>query len=59
MLKDLKVLNQSFLPVLDYTISYKPELGLALQRMVEAYNLLLVDQFTAYYKIESHKDSEI
>ena len=29
LLKDLKQLNQAFLPILDYTISFKPELGLA------------------------------
>ena len=27
--------------------------------MIEAYNLLLLDQFTAYYKVESFVDKEI
>lgn len=59
ILRDLKLLNAAFLPVLDYNISYKPELGLCLQRMIEAYNLLLLDQFSGYYKIESHQEQEI
>ena len=59
ILKDLKLLNGGFLPILDYTIAFKPELGLALQRLVESYNLLMLDQFTAYYKVETHKMAEI
>ena len=49
ILHDLKLLNSSFVYVLDYMIAFKPEIGLSLQRMIEAYNLLLIDQFTGYY----------
>ena len=59
MLQDLKVLNGAFIPVLDYTVSYKPELGLCLQRMIESYNLLLLDQFKAYYRNESLKANDL
>ena len=54
--RDFSLLNQAFLPVLDYMIAFKPELGLTLQRMVEAYSLLVLDQFTAFYKIEHNHE---
>lgn len=47
------------LPVLDYMIAFKPELGLLLQRMVEAYNLLFIDQFSGYYKNDHHKQEAL
>jgi hypothetical protein len=56
MLYDLKLLNQAFLPALDVTIAYRPELGLSLQRLVEAYNLLMLDQFAGYYANEHHRE---
>ena len=49
ILHDLKILNKSFVNVLDYMIAFKPEIGLSLQRMIEAYNMLLIDQFVGYY----------
>ena len=49
ILHDLKLLNTSFVNVLDYMIAFKPEIGLSLQRMIEAYNMLLIDQFVGYY----------
>lgn len=49
IIHDLKLLNSAFLPVLDYNIAFKPELGLTLQRMIEAFNLLMLDQFQGYY----------
>ena len=41
--KDIKIINNAFLPVLNYIVSYKPELGLVLQRMIETYNILILD----------------
>jgi hypothetical protein len=41
--------------VLDYNICYKPELGLCLQRMIESYNLVILDQFQGYYRNDSAK----
>ena len=38
----LSTLNASFVPVLDYLICFKSELGLCLQRMVESYNMILM-----------------
>ena len=54
--RDFSLLNQAFLPVLDYMIAFKPELGLTLQRLVESYSLLVLDQFTAFYKIEHNHE---
>ena len=58
-LQSLKAVNVAFLPVLDYTISFKPELGMCLQRLVESYNLILLDQFQAYYQHESSQAQDI
>ena len=42
LLGQLSALNASFVPVLDYMISFKSELGLCLQRLVESYNMILL-----------------
>ena len=54
----LSTLNASFIPVLDYLICFKSELGLCLQRMVESYNMLLMAQFKGYFKSENAKSRE-
>lgn len=54
----LSTLNASFVPVLDYMICFKSELGLCLQRMVESYNMLLMAQFKGYFKSENAKSRE-
>ena len=59
ILEDLRVLNKAFLPILDYMVCYKAELGLCLQRLVEAYNIVTLDQFEGYYKNENHKEMEL
>ena len=37
---------------------YKSDMGLCLQRMVEAYNLLILMQFSGFYSIENEKEKE-
>ena len=54
----LSTLNASFVPVLDYLICFKSELGLCLQRMVESYNMILMAQFRGYYESENSKTKE-
>ena len=54
----LSTLNASFVPVLDYLICFKSELGLCLQRMVESYNMLLMAQFRGYHNSENAKSKE-
>lgn len=53
ILADLTTLNKEFLPVLDYLVCFKSELGQLLQRLVESYNMILLDQFEGYYKNEN------
>ena len=54
----LSTLNACFVPVLDYLICYKSELGLCLQRMIESYNMVLMAQFKGYYNSENAKSKE-
>ena len=58
LLGQLSTLNASFMPILDYLICFKSELGLSLQRMVEAFNLILLAQFKGYFKHENAKSRE-
>lgn len=51
-------LNASFVPVLDYMICFKSELGLCLQRMIESYNMILMAQFRGYFDSENAKSKE-
>ena len=39
----MKALNLSFLPVLDYLVCYKSEIGLAAQKLIECYNIIILD----------------
>ena len=54
----LSTLNANFVPVLDYLISFKSELGLCLQRLVESYNMLMLAQFKGYHNSENAKSKE-
>lgn len=54
----LSTLNACFVPVLDYLICFKSELGLCLQRMIESYNLVIMAQFKGYYNSENAKSKE-
>ena len=58
MLPKLKALNGAFVPVLDYLTCYKSEIGLCLQRMVESYNLLILQQFEGFFTTENAKTRE-
>lgn len=49
----LSTLNANFVPILDYLICFKSELGLSLQRMVESYNLVMIAQFRGYFLTEN------
>jgi len=39
---ELKTLNTAFVPILHLLVCYKSELGLAMQRMIESYNILML-----------------
>ena len=57
-LPKLVTLNSAFVPILDYLTCYKSEIGLCLQRLVEAYNLLLLMQFEGFFTTENAKTKE-
>ena len=46
------------MPILDYLICFKSELGLCLQRMVESYNLIVLAQFKGYFNSDNAKSKE-
>ena len=41
------------MPVLEYLICYKVEIGLSLQRIVESYNLILLMQFCGFVNMKN------
>jgi hypothetical protein len=45
ILSDLNKLNAAFLPIVDYMVCYKSEIGLCLQQLIESFNILLLNQF--------------
>ena len=54
----LNTLNACFVPLLEYLVLYKSEVGLSLQRMVEAYNILILMQFESYVTTENVRTKE-
>ena len=57
MIDHIRSLNLSFLDILDFIACYKPELALCFQRLVESYNIVILNQFQGYYKNEGKKES--
>jgi hypothetical protein len=47
------------MPVLDYLVCYKPELGILMQRLIESYNIIFLDQFQGYYSHENKKEKAV
>ena len=58
ILNELLALNTSFVPILNYMVCYKSEIGLALQRMIESYNILILLQFEGFYTDENQLKKE-
>ena len=46
------------MPILDYLILFKSDLGLSLQRMIEAYNIIIMMQFEGFFTTENLKTKE-
>ena len=44
-LKLIHMLNRAFIPVLDQLVCYKTEMGHLVQKLIESFNLLILDQF--------------
>jgi hypothetical protein len=59
LLDDAHALNRSFMPMLDSLVCYKSELAMAMQRVVESFNMLLLEQFESYYRNENKKENEL
>lgn len=41
---------------MDNLVSYKAEIAISLQRLIESYNLIVLDQFQAFYQNEHEKE---
>jgi len=59
LLADAHDLNRSFMPLLDSLVCYKSELAMAMQRIIESFNMLLLEQFESYYRNENKKENEL
>lgn len=60
LFKDMNRLNDCFLDVVDNVCSYKVELGIMLQRLVECYNSAFLQQYEVFYdgRLEKEKTLE-
>ena len=52
-------LNGCFLDVVDNVCGYKVELGIMLQRLVESYNSIFLQQFEVFYDGRLQKEKEL
>lgn len=52
-------LNTSFLDVIDSVSTYKPELAMTLQRLVESYNSVFIQQFECFHKMKLEKEKAL
>ena len=53
IVQEVRELNSAFVPFLEFLVCYKSDFGLALQRMIESYNLILLMQFEGLQTTES------
>lgn len=59
VLAEVTSLNKEFMPILDFCVCFKPELGQIIQKLVESYNMIILDQFDGYYKNEKSKKIDL
>lgn len=59
MFTEANILNQSFLQVIDQVCCYRMELGIMLQKLVESYNSIILQQFEEFYRSENQKEKEL
>jgi hypothetical protein len=54
-------LNGCFLDIIDSVCSYKVDLGIMLQKLIESYNSVFLQQYTVFYegKLEKEKELEL
>ncbi len=53
------MLNKAFTGVFEVVSCYRVELGQMLQRLVESYNSILLQQFEAFYRTENELEREL
>lgn len=52
-------LNGSFLDIIDSVCSYKVELGLMLQKLIESYNSVFLQQYKVFYEGKLQKEIDL
>ena len=52
-------LNGAFIDVVDDTCSFKLDLGLLLQKIVESYNSIFLQQYKVFYEGKIQKEIEL
>ena len=61
LFKNMNNLNGCFLDIIDSVCSYKVELGIMLQKLVESYNSIFLQQYQTFYdgKLQREKDLDM
>lgn len=59
LFKDMNNLNGSFLDILDSVSTYKAELAITLQKLIESYNSVFLQQYNVFYKGKLEKEIEL
>jgi hypothetical protein len=55
----VNVVNQAFMAITELVSCYRVELGEMLQKLVESYNCIILQQFEAFYRNENQKELEL
>eukprot|EP00347_Sterkiella_histriomuscorum_P013232 403365504 len=56
---ETNILNQTFMQIIDQVCCYRLELGMLLQKLVECYNSIILQQFEEFYRSENLKEKEL
>lgn len=59
LFKEMNRLNGCFLDVIDNVCGYKVEMGIMLQRLVECYNSIFLQQYEVFYDGRLQKEKEL
>jgi hypothetical protein len=55
----MNTLNGCFLDILDTACAYKVDLGVILQKLVESYNSIFLQQYQTFYEIKLQKEFDL
>ena len=56
LLSDMNNLNGNFIDIIDTVCGYRIEMGLSLQKLVESYNSIYLQQFEIFYEYKLDKE---